>query len=205
MLYLLCLNSCFWRYDSGCGNVTTGRSIPGHTGKNSYCWMKCIVICNKKLWRIRSTFIFQDLRGCTALHIAADKSTDNADESKDLEQMLIKKGANLFLKDNFGRLPLHYLFTKLPQDRYKYPDHFYVRIYFTKLNFCLTFFYYKFSKSGKNEITSQMDPVESYSIFSSAMKNQQLDVIDDFGRSPLHYAACRGATVCCMLLVQVRI
>ena len=149
--------------------------------------------------------MLQDLRGCTALHIAADKSTDNADESKDLEQMLIKKGANLFLKDNFGRLPLHYLFTKLPQDRYKYLDHFYARSYFTKLNFCLTFFHYKFSKSGKNEITSQMDPVESYSIFSSAMKNQQLDVIDDFGRSPLHYAACRGATVCCMLLVQVRI
>ena len=89
--------------------------------------------------------------------------------------MLIKKGANLFLKDKFGRLPLHYLFTKLPHG----------------------------SKSGLNEITRQMDPVESYSIFASAMKYQQLDVVDEFGRSSLHYAACRGATVCCMLLVQV--
>ena len=65
----------------------------------------------------KERLFFQDLRGCTALHFAANKSTDNADESKDLEQMLIKKGANLFLKDNFGRLPLHYLFTKLPRDR----------------------------------------------------------------------------------------
>ena len=127
------------------------------------------------LHRCNECSIFlQDLRGCTALHIAADKSTDNADESKDLEQMLIKKGANLFLKDNFDRLPLHYLFTKLPMG----------------------------STSGKNEITNEMDPVESYSIFASAMKYQQLDVIDVYGRSSLHYAACRGATVCCMLLVQ---
>ena len=75
------------------------------------------------------------------------------------------------------------------------------------MKLCLSqfIFHYEFSKSGRNEVTKQMDPVESYSIFSSAMKNQQLDVIDDFGRSPLHYAACRGATVCCMLLVQVRI
>ncbi len=61
--------------------------------------------------------VLQDLRGCTALHIAADKTTDNADESKDLEQMLIKRGADLFLRDQHGRIPMHYLFTNMPADR----------------------------------------------------------------------------------------
>ena len=30
----------------------------------------------------------------------------------------------------------------------------------------------------------------------------QIDKIDDFGRSPLHYAAKCGATICCLLLVS---
>lgn len=50
-----------------------------------------------------------------------------------------------------------------------------------------------------------MDPVESFKIFQSAMKDEQLGVTDAFGRSPLHYAACRGATVCCMLLIKVSV
>lgn len=28
--------------------------------------------------------------------------------------MLIKKGANLFIRDELGRIPLHYVFTKVP-------------------------------------------------------------------------------------------
>jgi len=54
-----------------------------------------------------------DHRQRTPLHLVANKSTASEDESKELEQFLIRKGANLFLTDVRGRLPLHYLFVKI--------------------------------------------------------------------------------------------
>ena len=57
--------------------------------------------------------------------------------------------------------------------------------------------------SCRHMVKSRVDPVESLSIFALAMGYKGLNQQDNFGRSTLHYAAYRGATVCCMMLVQV--
>lgn len=54
----------------------------------------------------------QDQSLHTSLHLAANNSTDSADESKELEHFLLKSGADPFIKDSEQRLPLHYLFVK---------------------------------------------------------------------------------------------
>ena len=56
---------------------------------------------------------------------------------------------------------------------------------------------------SRHRDSTRIDPVETYSIFSMAMKNQHLDDADVFGQTVLHRAAYRGATVCSMLLMQV--
>ena len=122
-----------------------------------------------------------------------------------LNKCLYKKGADLFIKDVFWKTSFT-LFIHAFTNRQVSPGLLTSKQSTAVTNY-LAFFlrlFPLFRNSAKNEIQSQMDPVESYSIFSSAMKNQQLDVVDELGRTPLHYAACRGATVCCMLLVQVR-
>ena len=48
-----------------------------------------------------------------------------------------------------------------------------------------------------------MDPIELVTTLTSAMKGVDIDVYDQFGQTPLHRAALRGATVSCMHLLQV--
>ena len=51
---------------------------------------------------------------------------------------------------------------------------------------------------------SPLDPIELCSVLTDNMKNKELDVQDENGQTPLHLAAKRGATICCVHLLQVR-
>ena len=63
--------------------------------------------------------------------------------------------------------------------------------------------HYAFVKVGKHTDHSRMDPIEVCSMIVEAMDSNRVDEPDEFGSTPLHYAAWRGATVCCLLLLQV--
>ena len=47
------------------------------------------------------------------------------------------------------------------------------------------------------------DPIELLSLVTAAMEDQRIDEVDAYGNAPLHLAAMRGATICCIHLLQV--
>ncbi|XP_012945468.1 poly [ADP-ribose] polymerase tankyrase [Aplysia californica] len=49
---------------------------------------------------------------------------------------------------------------------------------------------------------SQVDPIELCSLLTSFMRDQRVDEPTQRGFTPLLYAACSGATICCMHLLQ---
>ena len=51
---------------------------------------------------------------------------------------------------------------------------------------------------------SRLDPIELLTVLVEAMNGEQLDTQDVDGFTPLHHAAMRGATICCVHLLQVR-
>ncbi len=62
--------------------------------------------------------------------------------------------------------------------------------------------HYAFVKIGRHGDSSRTDPIEVCSMLVDKMGGRGVDHRDAFGRSPLHYAARRGATVCCLLLLK---
>ncbi|XP_033735456.1 poly [ADP-ribose] polymerase tankyrase-like [Pecten maximus] len=62
--------------------------------------------------------------------------------------------------------------------------------------------HYTFVQQGRPGTSSQLDPVELCSVLTKAMKDQQIDETDKYSRTPLHLAANRGATICCVHLLQ---
>ena len=65
--------------------------------------------------------------------------------------------------------------------------------------------HYAFVKTEGNLDSFAIDPVEVVTLLLEAMKGKEINASDSFGCSPLHYAAFRGATVSCLLLIQVTI
>jgi hypothetical protein len=63
--------------------------------------------------------------------------------------------------------------------------------------------HYAFVKEGSDTNSSAIDPVEVVGLLLEAMDGLKVDEPDVFGCTPLHYAAFRGATVSCLLLLQV--
>lgn len=49
---------------------------------------------------------------------------------------------------------------------------------------------------------SALDPIELCSVVTGAMKGEHIDDGDKNGQSALHLAAQRGATICCVHLLQ---
>jgi hypothetical protein len=47
------------------------------------------------------------------------------------------------------------------------------------------------------------DPIELLSLLTAHMNDQKVDEPDAKGETPLHLAAARGATICCLHLLQV--
>eukprot|EP00095_Tigriopus_kingsejongensis_P005843 maker-scaffold697_size109876-snap-gene-0.23 protein:Tk05843 transcript:maker-scaffold697_size109876-snap-gene-0.23-mRNA-1 annotation:"poly(adp-ribose) polymerase pme-5-like" len=62
--------------------------------------------------------------------------------------------------------------------------------------------HYAFVKIGRHTNQARCDPIEVVSMLVDAMNQADLDEGDDFGTTPLHYAAFRGATVSCLLLIS---
>ncbi|XP_060068797.1 poly [ADP-ribose] polymerase tankyrase-like [Ylistrum balloti] len=62
--------------------------------------------------------------------------------------------------------------------------------------------HYTFVKQGCSCVSSPLDPVELCSVLTKAMRDQQIDEIDKSCQTPLHLAANRGATICCVHLLQ---
>ncbi|KAL4238217.1 hypothetical protein ACF0H5_002929 [Mactra antiquata] len=62
--------------------------------------------------------------------------------------------------------------------------------------------HYAFISKNDPSSVSQLDPIELCSILTDAMQNKELDARDENGLSPLHLAAMRGATICCVHLLQ---
>ena len=62
--------------------------------------------------------------------------------------------------------------------------------------------HYAFVKVGQHRESRRIDPIEVCSMVVEAMGSKRVDEPDEFGSTPLHYAAYRGATVSCLLLLQ---
>lgn len=50
---------------------------------------------------------------------------------------------------------------------------------------------------------TQLDPIEVVTILTTAMKGRGIDMADKHGRTPLHFAAYRGATISFTHLIEV--
>ena len=50
---------------------------------------------------------------------------------------------------------------------------------------------------------SALDPIETVSLLAAAMEGRHLNVQDKYGRTPLHYAAYRGAMISAMHIAEV--
>lgn len=105
-------------------------------------------------------------------------------------------------KDTFGRLPIHYLFYD--SNRFETNDLTEVQLYQLKTP------WEKITKPNKSvyfgkdyeKSSTVIDPVEILTVVIKQMENKFLDEQDLAGFTPLHYAAVRGATIACMLLVS---
>ena len=62
--------------------------------------------------------------------------------------------------------------------------------------------HYVFKKIDSPEDKSNIDPIELLSLLSRTMRDQQLDEPDCNCQSPLHLAASRGASICCVHLLK---
>eukprot|EP00727_Mastigamoeba_balamuthi_P000450 m51a1_g10401 hypothetical protein (1605) ;mRNA; f:86690-93164 len=104
----------------------------------------------------------------TPLHIAANESTDSANNAWTVGRALIAAKSDVNAKDTYGRTPIHYTFAKLRGMR----------------------------------STAKTDPVGVLSRLC-AVKGVLVDEVDkESKRSPLHYAALRGASVCSFFLMR---
>lgn len=61
--------------------------------------------------------------------------------------------------------------------------------------------HYAFIDINHPEYTHQIDPIELVALLTSSMGSVSLEIADNYGQTPLHRAAFRGATISCMHLV----
>ncbi|XP_052057851.1 poly [ADP-ribose] polymerase tankyrase-like isoform X2 [Mytilus californianus] len=104
----------------------------------------------------------------SALHLSVNSNSGSSDSSTDYEEVLIKKGANIFQKCSSNRMPIHYVFKKIESP----------------------------------ELKTAIDPIDLLSLLTRTMKDQQIDETDCNLQTPLHLAAYRGATICCLHLIK---
>ncbi|RNA01264.1 poly(ADP-ribose) polymerase pme-5-like [Brachionus plicatilis] len=114
-----------------------------------------------------------DKHGRQPMHLCLLNSTDSAD-TLDV-QFFLTEFSGFDTADSLNRLPLHYLFLS------------------NKL--C------EFTEPAAGQSFSQTDPVELLTVLVEKTPKHLLDCQDAFGYTPLHYAALRGATISCSILI----
>ena len=114
-----------------------------------------------------------DKHGRTAMHLCLLKAADLAD-SLDV-QFFLSEFSPFDALDSQMRLPLHYLFLNTESCEFNEPD---IKEKFT-----------------------QIDPVEFLIVLVEKTPKDMLDYQDAYGYTPLHYAAIRGATISCSILI----
>ncbi|XP_067142710.1 poly [ADP-ribose] polymerase tankyrase-like isoform X2 [Centruroides vittatus] len=62
--------------------------------------------------------------------------------------------------------------------------------------------HYAFIDINNPECTHQIDPIELVALLTNAMGSVPLEIVDNYGQTPLHRAAFRGATISCMHLAS---
>ncbi|KAL9986739.1 hypothetical protein ACROYT_G000926 [Oculina patagonica] len=116
-----------------------------------------------------------DKKQRTCLHYSVNCTTGGFETITEVEDLLIKHGANTVALDLHNRIPLHYAFVKM---------------------------------NNRHRDYSMSDPISVVSLLCEAMAEQGKDVKaqvnhqDNFGQTPLHRAALRGATICSLNLLQ---
>ncbi|XP_020601790.1 probable protein S-acyltransferase 23 [Orbicella faveolata] len=116
-----------------------------------------------------------DKKQRTPLHYSINYTTGGFETITEVEDLLIKYGANTVALDLHNRIPLHYAFVKMNNGHTDY---------------------------------SMSDPISVVSLLCEAITEQgkdaktQVNHQDNFGQTPLHRAALRGATICSLNLLQ---
>ncbi|GFO18925.1 poly [ADP-ribose] polymerase [Plakobranchus ocellatus] len=126
-----------------------------------------------KLSKIGYDFNSKDSKGRTALHYAVRANAGNMSAGMELEVKLLQLGASPGLQDSKGRSALHYVFKSKTQKRHSWGN------------------------------LSSTEPAELSQLISKNMNKLQINQPDKYGRTALHYAALKGASICCMYLAMI--
>ncbi|XP_078315747.1 poly [ADP-ribose] polymerase tankyrase-like isoform X2 [Crassostrea virginica] len=167
--------------------------------------MKCLVAATSDISKCRNT---DTLR--TPLHEVAIRrgNTGSAGLQKvSICETLLKAGAKVNATDKWNRTPLHYCVSSNPGNADASTafeelliDH--KADLFMKCSLGRIPLHYTFDKVGKFGQSSACDPIELCSTLTGAMRGERVDEVDKNDQSALHLAAQRGATICCVHLLQ---
>ena len=142
----------------------------------------------------------KDANGNTGLHIAASKRSDK------ILRVLCENGANTNLVDKKQRTPLHIAFNSATtSSNASFNIESLLLLYGGNINQVdykkRSPLHYAFVKIHQKNDVSQIDPIETV---SSACSKKEIDVNiqDKYLRTPLHYAARRGALTSTMFLLS---
>lgn len=122
-------------------------------------------------------------------------------------EALLKAGASVNATDKWNRTPLHYCVSSNPgnADASTAMEELLLENkadLFMKCSLSRTPLHYAFDKVEMFGQSSALDPIELCSVVTGAMKGEHIDDGDKNGQSALHLAAQRGATICCVHLLQ---
>ena len=148
------------------------------------------------------------LTGVSLLHTAvAECARNKTKQNLALVKLLLSHGCHVNEKSQHGRTPLHIAVNTSRDDTDASLD---LEILLIKHGADVqalddqlrTPLHYAFVKIKNHTDTSACDPIQIVSILVQTMDISTITQKDMFGCSAFHYAALRGATVCCLLLIK---
>ncbi|XP_061174017.1 poly [ADP-ribose] polymerase tankyrase-like isoform X2 [Saccostrea echinata] len=126
-----------------------------------------------------------------------------------IAEALLKAGAAVNATDKWNRTPMHYCVSSNlgTADASTAMEELLIdnkADLFLKCSLNRIPLHYLFDKVDRFGKSSTLDPIELCTVLTSAMKGEHVDDADKNGQSALHLAAQRGATICCIHLLQQR-
>eukprot|EP01087_Luapelamoeba_hula_P009311 TRINITY_DN2401_c0_g2_i2.p1 TRINITY_DN2401_c0_g2~~TRINITY_DN2401_c0_g2_i2.p1 ORF type:complete len:1324 (+),score=258.43 TRINITY_DN2401_c0_g2_i2:192-4163(+) len=151
------------------------------------------------LLKARASVSIKNNLGLTPLHLAIKRKDKNAMEE------LVQNHADIAAKDIQGRTPLHHAVIVSAHDsfateRYLLDKGADINAKDVLGRTALHFAFVDDAPGRSDTNTVRVDPIEIVSCIC-AVKGVSLDEADSFGRSPLHYASQRSATICSLYLL----